>query len=117
MAGRRFDFELRDPLTGPEAGEQEGAGLAAPMPGKILAVLTQAGAQVEKGAPMIVMEAMKMEHTISAPANGLVKEVRYAVGDQVAEGAELIAFETITDVPAANAATAPAATPAKTAAV
>ena len=103
FAGRRFDFELHDPLTESEAGDHEGGGLTAPMPGKILAVLTQAGAQVEKGAPLIVMEAMKMEHTISAPANGLVKEVLYAVGDQVAEGAELIAFEAMADAPATTA--------------
>ena len=92
-AGRRFDFELHDPLIESEAGEEAAGGLTAPMPGKILAVLTQAGAEVEKGTPLIVMEAMKMEHTIAAPAKGRVKEVLYAVGDQVAEGAALIAFD------------------------
>ena len=99
-AGRRFDFELHDPLTESEIGEEEGGGLLAPMPGKILAVLVQAGAGVEKGAPLIVMEAMKMEHTIAAPAKGRVVDVLYAVGDQVAEGAALIAFEAEAAVPA-----------------
>ena len=92
-AGRRFDFELHDLLAESEAGEEEGGGLTAPMPGKILAVLVAAGATVEKGAPLVVMEAMKMEHTIAAPAKGIVKDVLYAPGDQVPEGAALIAFE------------------------
>ncbi len=92
-AGRRFDFELHDLLAESEAGEEEGGGLTAPMPGKILAVLVAAGAAVEKGAPLVVMEAMKMEHTIAAPAKGTVKDVLYAPGDQVPEGAALIAFE------------------------
>jgi 3-methylcrotonyl-CoA carboxylase alpha subunit len=48
---------------------------------------------VEKGTPLVILEAMKMEHTITAPAKGRVKEVRCAPGEQVAEGVELIAFE------------------------
>jgi 3-methylcrotonyl-CoA carboxylase alpha subunit len=47
---------------------------------------------VARGAALLVMEAMKMEHTIVAPADGVVAEVLYAVGDQVAEGAELVRF-------------------------
>ena len=103
-AGRRFDFELHDPLAESETGDEEAGGLNAPMPGKILAVLTTAGAEVEKGAPLIVMEAMKMEHTIAAPAKGRVKEVLYAVGDQVAEGAALITFEAAAGTAAGAAA-------------
>ncbi len=93
LNGRRFDLELHDPLAESETGEEEGGGLTAPMPGKILAVLVQAGAEVEKGAPLVVMEAMKMEHTIAAPAKGRVTAVLHAAGEQVAEGAALIAFE------------------------
>jgi 3-methylcrotonyl-CoA carboxylase alpha subunit len=75
------------------AGEGEGEGrLAAPMPGKVIAVQVQNGAQVTKGAPLLIMEAMKMEHTIVAPADGKVDEVLYGVGDQVAEGAALVRF-------------------------
>ena len=48
---------------------------------------------VDKGAPLLVLEAMKMEHTISAPHAGTVKRFRYAIGDQVAEGAELVEFD------------------------
>ena len=93
VQGRRFDLEWHDPLMESETGEEERGGLTAPMPGKILAVLTAAGSIVEKGAPLVVMEAMKMEHTIAAPANGRVTAILHAVGDQVAEGAALIAFE------------------------
>ena len=91
--GRRFDLELHDPLIESETGEEQRGGLTAPMPGKILAVLTTTGSSVEKGAPLVVMEAMKMEHTITAPSNGRVTAILHAVGDQVAEGAALIAFE------------------------
>jgi 3-methylcrotonyl-CoA carboxylase alpha subunit len=63
------------------------------MPGKVIAVLVSAGATVERGAPLVIMEAMKMEHTITAPAAGTVQEILYAVGEQVAEGADLIRFD------------------------
>ena len=56
------------------------------MPGKVIALLAKPGAAVEKGAPLLVLEAMKMEHTISAPHAGTVKSFRFAAGDQVEEG-------------------------------
>ena len=80
-----------DPLHVVEAGGQHG-GLAAPMPGKVIALLAQPGQTVEKGAPVLILEAMKMEHTITAPQKGVVRGYRYAVGDQVADGAELLDF-------------------------
>jgi 3-methylcrotonyl-CoA carboxylase alpha subunit len=73
--------------------DEEGAGLVAPMPGKVIALLAAPGAAVEKGAPLLVLEAMKMEHTISAPRAGTVKAFRVAAGEQVSEGAELVDFE------------------------
>ena len=77
------------------SGKQDAGGgrLTAPMPGKVIALSTQAGARVTQGTPLLVMEAMKMEHTIVAPADGVVAELLYAVGDQVTEGAELVRFE------------------------
>jgi 3-methylcrotonyl-CoA carboxylase alpha subunit len=69
---------------------EHGGSLTAPMPGKILSISAAAGASVKRGQALIVMEAMKMEHTITAPADGIVHEVFYAIGDQVAEGAQLI---------------------------
>lgn len=59
--------------------------LLSPMPGKIVKVAVKVGDKVAKGAPLVIMEAMKMEHTIRAPANGVVESVRYNVGDLVEE--------------------------------
>lgn len=81
---------LRDRLA--HAGEQqaEGGRLTAPMPGKVVSFAVKVGDAVSKGQALAVMEAMKMEHTIAAPADGTVGELLYAPGDQVAEGAELL---------------------------
>jgi 3-methylcrotonyl-CoA carboxylase alpha subunit len=62
------------------------------MPGRIVQVMAQKGAEVKRGAPLLILEAMKMEYTIAAPADGRIAEVRYAPGDVVEEGAELIKF-------------------------
>jgi 3-methylcrotonyl-CoA carboxylase alpha subunit len=74
------------------AGEAHGeAGrLTAPMPGKVVSFAVKAGDKVSKGQALAVLEAMKMEHTIAAPADGVVQELLYAPGDQVTEGAELL---------------------------
>ena len=76
--------------TGTEA--VGGGRLTAPMPGRITQVLTSTGAEVRRGAALLVLEAMKMEHTITAPTDGTIEAVRYAVGDLVEEGAEMIVF-------------------------
>jgi 3-methylcrotonyl-CoA carboxylase alpha subunit len=60
------------------------------MPGKVVSFAVQPGERVRKGQPLAVLEAMKMEHTIAAPADGTVAELLYAPGDQVSEGAELL---------------------------
>ena len=64
--------------------------LTAPMPGKVVSFSVKAGDKVIKGQALAVMDAMKMEHTIAAPADGVVGELLFAPGDQVAEGAELL---------------------------
>ncbi len=85
-------FAVVDPLFhAGEGGGHEG-GLTAPMPGKVIALIATPGAKVEKGAPLLILEAMKMEHTIAAPANGVVKAFHFAVGEQVGDGAELVEF-------------------------
>ncbi len=56
--------------------------------------MTAAGAKVTKGQALLILEAMKMEHTITAPADGVVKEIHYGAGEQVLEGAELIPGQT-----------------------
>ena len=68
----------------------EGGRLTAPMPGKVVSFSVKAGDKVIKGQPLAVLEAMKMEHTIAAPADGMVQELLYAPGDQVIEGADLL---------------------------
>ncbi|MDO8459113.1 MAG: biotin/lipoyl-containing protein, partial [Burkholderiaceae bacterium] len=67
--------------------------LTAPMPGKVVSFAVKAGDAVKKGQALAVMEAMKMEHTIAAPADGTVAELLFAPGDQVTEGAELLKLE------------------------
>ncbi|MGK2913659.1 MAG: acetyl/propionyl/methylcrotonyl-CoA carboxylase subunit alpha, partial [Porticoccaceae bacterium] len=86
-------FAVIKPDTGDADGDHADAGLTAPMTGTIVAHAVAAGALVEKGAAMIIMEAMKMEHTIRAPANGTVVEFFCQPGDLVNGGAELLRFE------------------------
>ena len=84
---------LHDPLEqGMQGDTALGAGLTAPMPGKIIAVNVRAGQRVKKGDALLVMEAMKMEHAVIAPAEGVIEEVYFGVGEQVSEGAALIAI-------------------------
>ena len=88
--GRNHVFELVDPLVPADA---HGAGddrVVAPIPARVTHVLVQSGDQVSKGAALIVLEAMKMELTLTAPRDGTVEVIRYIVGDMVEEGAELI---------------------------
>lgn len=90
--GQHRVISWSDPIAHAGESESEGGRLTAPMPGKIVQLMVDEGASVKKGAPLLIMEAMKMEHTISAPANGKVEALNYAVGDQVAEGAQLLSF-------------------------
>lgn len=76
-----------------EHGAQIKAQLASPMPGKIVALLVDAGAEVKAGTGIAIVEAMKMEHIIYAPTDGVIKEWFYKIGDLVDEGVELLALE------------------------
>lgn len=89
--GIRHNIQWQDPIS-LATGETDdtAGGLTAPMPGKILSILVTEGDEVSKGTPLIIMEAMKMEHTIEAPRDGTVEEIFFAIGDQVTEGANLI---------------------------
>jgi 3-methylcrotonyl-CoA carboxylase alpha subunit len=89
--GRSHRLELAVTDATHEAGDE--GSLVSPMPGSVIDVLVKVGDSVVKGAPLMLIEAMKMEHTIAAPADGVVKEVFFAKGDQVREGVELLAFE------------------------
>ena len=95
MDGGSCRLRLVDPLdvTQYEATASADAVVRAPLPGKIIDLRVKAGDTVSKGQALLVLEAMKMEHTLVAPADGTVKSLRYAVGEQVPEGAELVEFE------------------------
>jgi 3-methylcrotonyl-CoA carboxylase alpha subunit len=88
-------LRLVDPLdvTQYEAVVSGEGSVRSPLPGKIIDLRVKPGDTVSRGQPLLVLEAMKMEHTLAAPADGKVKSVRYAVGEQVPEGAELVEFE------------------------
>jgi 3-methylcrotonyl-CoA carboxylase alpha subunit len=89
----RFDLHLVDPFGG-ETEEQAGADkIAAPLPGTVVAVLAEVGAKLEKGAPILTLEVMKMEQTLRAPYAGVLKSVKCKVGDIVQEGVELAVVE------------------------
>ncbi|WP_374325775.1 acetyl-CoA carboxylase biotin carboxylase subunit [Azonexus sp.] len=93
LQGSTYSLLRDDPLHRVDAGDSHGGGLTAPMPGKVVALLAQPGQKVEKGTPLLILEAMKMEHTITAPAAGTLKAFCYAAGEQVADGAALVEFE------------------------
>jgi 3-methylcrotonyl-CoA carboxylase alpha subunit len=91
--GQRHQLHLHDPAVAAAEEELPGGGLTAPMPGKIVAVHVAVGDTVARGAPLLVLEAMKMEHTIVAPCAGTVSELRFAVGEQVDDGDALLLLD------------------------
>ena len=97
VGGRRFvrlgtlDFVLERETTGRRrAAGGANAGLTAPMPGTITKVMVVVGEEVTKGQPLVALEAMKMEHLIRAPHDGVVKRVAASPGTMVQAGAELV---------------------------
>ena len=94
VSGKGETLTLKDPLASAGQAEADHAGsLTAPMPGKIIAIEVKAGEKVKRGQALLVMEAMKMEHTIVAGVDGVVENIYFGVGEQVAEGAVLISLE------------------------
>jgi 3-methylcrotonyl-CoA carboxylase alpha subunit len=92
LGGESWRLVEIDVLAAPEGDDPGGGRLSAPMPGRVTQLMVEVGDDVRRGQPLIIIEAMKMEHTMTAPADGIVKAVRFAVGEQVEEGAELIAL-------------------------
>ncbi|MGD2128351.1 MAG: acetyl/propionyl/methylcrotonyl-CoA carboxylase subunit alpha [Lysobacterales bacterium] len=88
-----MEFALARPDYGGEEADSLGGAFSAPMPGVVVKLLAGPGQAVTKGDPLLVMEAMKMEHTIRAPADGCVAEYLFEAGEQVAGGDELLRFE------------------------
>jgi len=86
-------FTLHDPVSEADQSVADAGSLVAPMPGRIVATLVAPGTAVKRGTPLLVLEAMKMEHTLQAPADGTVQGYRVKAGDQVGDGAVLVDFE------------------------
>ncbi|MBA3890286.1 MAG: acetyl-CoA carboxylase biotin carboxyl carrier protein subunit [Gemmatimonadaceae bacterium] len=100
LEGHRFDVEALDErthairaLSGATAGLAGPAPLVAPMPGLIVRVNVQQGDEVQAGQGLVVMEAMKMENELRAPAAGVVKRVACEPGAAVEKGSVLIELE------------------------
>jgi 3-methylcrotonyl-CoA carboxylase alpha subunit len=95
--GREYWLRLQPPLSTDRLARAihlaDEDTLASPMPGKVLSVLVQAGAEVSEEQPLVVIEAMKMEFTVRAPHDGRVRAVHFAEGDQVAVGDVLVELE------------------------
>jgi 3-methylcrotonyl-CoA carboxylase alpha subunit len=91
--GQVIELIKIDLYSGDATSSAKGGSLAAPMPGKIVTHLAAVGDVVEAGTPLLVMETMKMEHTLSAPAQGVVKGFLFPAGAQVTDGAVLVDFE------------------------
>jgi 3-methylcrotonyl-CoA carboxylase alpha subunit len=92
--GGRADVRDVDDIAHAGEGASSAGQLTAPMPGKLIAYMAKPGDKVARGQALAVIEAMKMEHTIHAPRDGVVRECLYAPGDQVGEGSELLRLET-----------------------
>ena len=96
LDGEHWRLVASDPLA-VRGGEDPAAGrLTAPMPGRVIQLMVGVGDSVRRGEPLMIIEAMKMEHTVAAPADGTIEAMRFAVGDLVEEGAELISLDTST---------------------
>jgi len=91
--GRHWVFEYNDPLDVSAGHHGSENSLRAPMPGRVISLIAKPGERVEKGAALMILEAMKMECTVHAPATGAVESFHFGVGDQVTEGAELLHFQ------------------------
>ena len=91
--GEVHSVSLYDPIAAVSASHGQQGGLTAPMNGSVVRVLVEAGQSVEAGAQLVVLEAMKMEHSLRAPHAGIVKALFCEEGEMVSEGTALIEME------------------------
>jgi 3-methylcrotonyl-CoA carboxylase alpha subunit len=89
----RFDLHWVDPFGGDDEEQVGEDKIVAPLPGTVVALLAEEGATLEKGAPILTLEVMKMEQTLRAPFAGVLKKIKCKVGDIVQEGVELAEVE------------------------
>jgi 3-methylcrotonyl-CoA carboxylase alpha subunit len=93
LRGREWKFELHAAGQGEDDSAAAQGKLVAPMPGSIIALQVAVGDIVQPGDLLMVLEAMKMEHSIVASAEAIVSEIYFAVGDQVEEGQQLLSLK------------------------
>jgi 3-methylcrotonyl-CoA carboxylase alpha subunit len=93
----RFDLHWVDPFGGDDEEHVGEDKIVAPLPGTVVALLAEEGAMLEKGAPILTLEVMKMEQTLRAPFAGVLKAIKCKVGDIVQEGVELAEIEPIAE--------------------
>jgi 3-methylcrotonyl-CoA carboxylase alpha subunit len=91
----RFDLHWVDPFGGDDEEQVGEDKIVAPLPGTVVALLAEVGAKLEKGAPILTLEVMKMEQTLRAPFAGVLKAIKCKVGDIVGEGVELAEVEPV----------------------
>ncbi|HEX2591077.1 MAG TPA: acetyl/propionyl/methylcrotonyl-CoA carboxylase subunit alpha [Rhizomicrobium sp.] len=91
--GETFQLAEYDPFEAADAAGSAADRITTPMPGKIVQILVKAGEAVKRGQPLATLEAMKMEHTLSAPADAVVASVEANAGDQVTDGTVIVRFE------------------------
>lgn len=88
----QWDIRLTDPFDTVLDSQSGGDHVLAPMPGRVFQVTAKVGDTVNAGDPLMILEAMKMEHSIQAPKDGVIAEVFFKAGDTVEDGAELIRY-------------------------
>lgn len=88
-------LQVHDSFSESNAVVASAGDLTAPMPGRVTRIMVEEGADVRRGAVLLVLEAMKMEHNIVAPSNGRVDRLKFSVGDWVDEGIALLDFSTV----------------------
>jgi acetyl-CoA carboxylase biotin carboxylase subunit len=91
--GESFVVRLFDPFEQAESAGSASDSIVTPMPGKIVQIMVKAGEEVKRGQPLATLEAMKMEHTLSAPGDAVVASIEASAGDQVTEGTVIVRFE------------------------
>jgi 3-methylcrotonyl-CoA carboxylase alpha subunit len=96
VAGAHWELLLEDPRLKEFTTTAAQGGLTTPLPGVVAAVVAKVGQAVRAGEVLMVIEAMKMEHSISAPHDGTVKVIHFAPGDRVPEGSQLLELATET---------------------
>ncbi|WP_417794854.1 acetyl/propionyl/methylcrotonyl-CoA carboxylase subunit alpha [Terasakiella pusilla] len=91
--GRAHALKLFDPLAAADGMTEASGSLTSPMPGKVVAVMVEKDQAVSEGDALMILEAMKMEHTIYAPMDGVVQDIFFNAGDQLEEGVELLKIQ------------------------